>query len=51
MRGRILVVIRLHLDDPPADAVHEQGRADELRRDVVDAAREERPPKLHSRAR
>ena len=48
---RIFVVVRLDLDDSPADSVDEQRRADELRRDLVDAAREESPAKLHSRAR
>ncbi len=39
--GRVLVVVGLDLDDPAADAVDEQCRADELRRHVVHAAGEE----------
>ena len=42
MRRRILVVVCLDLDDRAADAVDQQGRADQVRRDVVDAAIEER---------
>ena len=38
---RVLVVVRLDLDDAPADAVDEQGRAEQLGRDLVHAAREE----------
>ena len=41
VRGGILVVVGLDLDDAPADAVDEQRRADELGRDLVHAAREE----------
>jgi hypothetical protein len=40
----ILVVVRLDLHDPAADAVDEQGDADQVGRDVVDAAREELTP-------
>ena len=42
VRGRIFVVIRLDLDDPPADAVDVQLGTDQLRRHVVDAPVEER---------
>ena len=38
---RVFLVIGLDLDDPSADSVEEQGCADQLRRDLVDAAREE----------
>ena len=41
--GRILRIVGLHLHDRPADAVHEQGDADQLRRHVMDAASEELP--------
>jgi hypothetical protein len=41
---RILVVVRLDLDDPPADAVDEQRHPDQLGRDLVDAAGEELTP-------
>jgi len=51
MTRRILVVVGLDLDDPAAHAVDEERRADQLRRDVVDAAREEVPAQLHARAR
>jgi hypothetical protein len=34
--GGILVVVRLDLDDRPADTVDEELRADQLRRDLVD---------------
>jgi hypothetical protein len=33
--GRVLVVVRLELDDRPAHAVDEQPRADQLGRDLV----------------
>jgi len=36
MRCGILVVVRLDLDDRPADPVDEELRADQLRRDLVD---------------
>jgi hypothetical protein len=42
VRRRILRVVGLDLDDAPADAVDEECRADQLRRDLVDAAGEER---------
>ena len=42
VRGGIVAVVRLHLDDPAADAVDVELGADELRRDLVHAAREER---------
>ena len=38
---RVLLVVGLDLDDPPAHAVDEQRRADQLRSDLVDVAREE----------
>ena len=41
MRCRIGVVIGLDLDDPAADAVEQQRRADQLGRDLMDAAGEE----------
>ena len=41
MRGRIGVVIGLDLDDDPARAAEQQRRADQLGRDLVDAAVEE----------
>ena len=42
VRGRIGVVIGLDLDDPAADAVDQQRRADQVGRDLVDAAGKER---------
>jgi hypothetical protein len=45
VRRRILVVIRLDLDDRPAHAVDEELRADQLRRDLVDI-----PPEVQERA-
>ena len=39
--GRVVGVVGLHLDDAPADPVHEQRAAHQLRRDVVHAPREE----------
>ena len=44
VRGRILVVVRLDLDDHAADSVDEQRDADQVGRDVVDAAGEELTP-------
>jgi hypothetical protein len=41
VRGRVLGVVGLDLDDPAADAVEEQRDADQLWGDLVDAAREE----------
>ena len=41
MTGRILLVVRLHLDDPAADTVDEQGHSDQVRSNLVDAPREE----------
>ena len=41
VRGGILGVVRLDLDDPAADAVDEERDADQLGRDLVDAAGEE----------
>ena len=41
---RVLVVVGLDLDDRAADAVDEQRRADQRRRDLVDAAGEEPQP-------
>ena len=43
VRGRILVIVRLDLDDHASDAVEEQRRADQLRSDVVHRAGEEVP--------
>ena len=40
---RILLVVGLDLDDRPADAVDEERAADEIRRDVVHAARKKLP--------
>jgi hypothetical protein len=37
---RVLVVVGLDLDDPPANAVDEQRHADQCWRDLVDAAGE-----------
>ena len=42
MRRRVGVVIGLDLDDPAADAVDQQRRADQFGRDLMDAAGEER---------
>jgi hypothetical protein len=50
VRRRVLVVVRLDLDDPAAHAVEEEGRADELRSDVVHRAREERAAEPHAAA-
>ena len=44
VRRRVLVVVRLDLDDLAADAVHEQRHAEELRRDLVHRAGEEGAP-------
>ncbi len=41
MRRRIGVVIGLDLDDDAADALEQQRRADQIGRDLVDAAGEE----------
>ena len=41
MRRRVGVVISLDLDDDAADAVHQQRGANQVRRDLVDAAVEE----------
>jgi hypothetical protein len=44
VRGRVdRRLVRLRLDDRPADTVHEQRDADQLRRDLVDAPGEELP--------
>jgi hypothetical protein len=40
MTRRVFVVVGLDLDDPASYAVDEQRRPDQLRRQVVDAARE-----------
>jgi hypothetical protein len=40
---RILLVVGLDLDDRPADAVDEERAPDEIRRDVVHAARKKLP--------
>jgi hypothetical protein len=45
VRGRILVVVRLDLDDRSTHAVDEELRADQLRRDLVDVA-----PQVQDRA-
>ena len=47
VRGRIGVVIGLHLDDGTSDAIDQQGRANELGRDDMHAAREEPAPERH----
>jgi len=47
VRGRIGVVIGLHLDDGAPDAIDQQGRANELGRDHMHAAREEPAPEWH----
>jgi hypothetical protein len=41
MSRRILGVVCLDLDDPASDAVDEEDDADQLGRDLVDAAGEE----------
>jgi len=41
VRCRVLGVVGLDLDDPAADAVDEERDANQLGRDLVDAAREE----------
>jgi hypothetical protein len=38
VRRRILVIVRLELDDRSADSVDEELRADQLRRDLVDVS-------------
>jgi hypothetical protein len=45
MGGGILVVVRLDLDDGATDAVDEELRADQLRRELVDV-----PPQVQERA-
>ena len=47
--GRILLVVRLHLDDPAADTVDEQRRSDQFGSNLMDAPREEVTPQ-HSPA-
>ena len=42
MRGRIGVMVRLDLDNDAADAVDQEGRADQIGGDLMDAAVEER---------
>jgi hypothetical protein len=44
VRGRVVGVVGLHLDDPAADAVDEERDADQVGRDLVDAAGEEVRP-------
>jgi hypothetical protein len=44
VRRRIGVVIGLDLDDAAADAVEQKGRADQIGRHRVHAARKETPP-------
>ena len=41
MTRRVFLVVRLHFYDPSTDSVHEQRGADQVRRHLVDAAREE----------
>ena len=41
MARGIVLVVRLDLDDPPAHAVDDQGRADQLGRDLVHRTRKE----------
>ncbi len=48
VRGGVLVVIGLDLDDPAAHAVHQKRGADQLRRDFVDGPGEEVTADLHS---
>jgi hypothetical protein len=43
MGGRVLGVVGFDLDDPAADTVEEERDADQVGRDLVDAAREELP--------
>jgi len=47
VRGWIGVVIGLHLDDGTSDAIDQKGRANELGRDHMHAAREEPAPERH----
>jgi hypothetical protein len=44
VRGRVVGVVGLHFDDPAADSVDEERDADQVGRDLVDAAREEVRP-------
>ena len=46
----IVLVVGLDLDDRPSHAVHEQRRADQLGRDLVHRAREERARQLLPRS-
>jgi hypothetical protein len=48
--GRVFAFVGLDLDDPAADAFIEQAAADQVRRDVVDRAREELDAESRSRA-
>ena len=48
VRGRVVVVVGLDLDDRTADPVDEQRDPDQLRSDVVHAAREEVAAELHA---
>jgi hypothetical protein len=48
MRRRVLVVVRLDLDDGTANVVYEELHADELGRDLVDGTGEEVAGELHS---
>ena len=41
VRGGVLMVVGLDLDDPAADAVDEEFRPDQIRRNVVHASRKE----------
>jgi hypothetical protein len=41
MRRRVVRAVRLDLDDPAADAVHEQLDTDQVRGDLMDVPREE----------
>jgi hypothetical protein len=48
VRGGVLVVVGLDLDDLAADSVDEQRRADDLGSDVVHASCEARAAELHA---
>ena len=47
----ILLVVRLDLDDPPADAVDEERHADQVGSDLVDGASKESARKTRARGR
>src|SRR6516162_10868895 len=46
MRGRVGVMVRLDFDDDPADAADQKGRADQIGRDHMYAAREKAAAQL-----